>query len=58
MTLKKKSYSLPALTELTREQAIKLVAQFKNCSENEAAEFLRTLGKHPPPNDEGRKRSA
>ena len=56
MMVKKKSYSPPTLTELTREQAIKLVAQFKNCSEEEAAESLRALGKQPP-NDERRRRS-
>jgi hypothetical protein len=41
MTLKKKSYSPPALTERTREQAIKLVAERKNCNEDEVAEFLQ-----------------
>jgi len=54
---KKKSYSPPALTELTREHAIKLVAQFKNCREEEAAEFLKSRGKQPSLHDEGRKRA-
>ena len=57
---KKKPYSPPALTELTQEQAIKLVAKRKNCSEEEAAEFLESLRKQPPNDatDQKRKRSA
>jgi hypothetical protein len=42
---RKKSYSSPAVTELTREQAIKLVADRKHCSEEEAANFLDSLRK-------------
>jgi hypothetical protein len=43
MTQKKKPYSPPALTGLTREHAIKLVAERKNCSEEEAADFLQSF---------------
>jgi len=41
--MKKNRYSTPALTKLTPEQAIKLIADRKNCSEEEAAEFLQSL---------------
>jgi hypothetical protein len=60
MTQEKKPYSPPALTELTREQAIKLIAERRNCSEEEAAEFLNSLHKQPPSNrtDKERKRYA
>jgi hypothetical protein len=37
---KKKPFSPPALIELTREQAIKLLTERKKWSEEEAAEFL------------------
>jgi hypothetical protein len=37
----KKPYSPPILTKLTPEQARKLVADRKYCSEEEAAEFLK-----------------
>jgi hypothetical protein len=58
---KKKPYSPPTLTKLTPEQAKKLVADRKNCSEEEAADLLEM----PPDNgnqntatDQRRKRSA
>ena len=57
---KKKLYSPPALTDLTREQAIKLVAKRKRCSEEDAADFLKSLRKQQQ-NDatnQKRKRSA
>jgi hypothetical protein len=37
---KKKPYPQPALIELTREQALKLLTERKKWSEEEAAEFL------------------
>jgi hypothetical protein len=40
---KKKPYSAPSLTKLTPEQARKLVADRRNCSEEEAADFLKSL---------------
>ena len=56
---KKKPYSAPTLTQLTPEQARKLIADRKNCSEEEAAEFLMSLRKQPPNNatDQQRQRS-
>jgi hypothetical protein len=56
----KKPYLPPALTELTREQAIKLIAERKHSSEEVAAEFLKSHHKQPPRNrtDQERKRSA
>jgi len=58
---KKKPYSPPTLAKLTPEQAKKLVADRKNCSEEEAADLLEM----PPENgnqntatDQKRKRSA
>lgn len=44
---KKKSYSQRSLTELTREQAKKLVMERKHCSEEEADEILDSLGQQP-----------
>lgn len=57
---KKKPYSSPTLTELTREQAIKLVADRKHCSEEEAVEFLDSLRKQKQSDarDQKRDRSA
>lgn len=57
---KKKPYSSPTLTELTREQAIKLVADRKHCSEEEAVEFLDSLRKQKQSDarDQERDRSA
>jgi hypothetical protein len=57
---KKKPYSTPALTDLTPEQAKKLVADRKKCSEEEAAAFLKSLRQQPSNDamDQQRKRSA
>lgn len=52
--MKKKPYSPPALRNLTPEQAKKLVADRKNCSEEEAAEFLESLQRQKPQNDQKR----
>ena len=41
--MKKKPYSSPTIKELTPEQAKKIVADRKNCSEEEAVEFLEAL---------------
>jgi NAD(P)H-nitrite reductase large subunit len=41
--MKKKPYSSPALKNLTLEQAKKIVAQRKNRTEEEAAQFLESL---------------
>lgn len=38
-----RKYSSPRLKELTRQQAIKVVAQRKNCSEEQAAKFVDGL---------------
>ena len=56
----KKPYSSPTLTELTREQAIKLVADRKNCSEEEAAKVVDSLRKQKQSDarDQERHRSA
>jgi len=57
---KKKPYSPPAVTKLTPEQAKQLVADRKNCSEEEAAEFLQSLRKQQQNDstDQQRRRSA
>jgi hypothetical protein len=44
---KKKLYSAPSLTKLTPEQARKLVANRRDCSEEEAADFLKSLRQQP-----------
>jgi len=64
----KKPYSPPAVTKLTPQQAKNLVVERKNYSEEEAAEFLKSLrkrkekkrNKQPPTpgEDQNRKRSA
>ena len=48
MDRRKQPYSSPALTELTRESAIRLIAKRKNCSEVEAARLLDSLRQQPP----------
>ncbi len=57
---KKMPYSAPALTELTREQAIKMLVKRKNWTAEEASNFLDSLRR--PKQQEGkeadRKRSA
>ncbi|MGB8061604.1 MAG: hypothetical protein WCF26_06905 [Candidatus Sulfotelmatobacter sp.] len=50
--MKKKLYSPPALRNLTPEQAKKIIADRKNCSEEEAAEFLESLRHRQQPNGE------
>ena len=57
---KKRLYSPPTLTDLTREQAITLVAKRKRCSDEEAAEFLKSLRKQQQTDatNQERKRSA
>ena len=58
---KKKPYSAPTLKELNPEQAKKLVAERKLCSEKEAAiAFLNGLSRQQPSEakDQKRKRSA
>jgi len=57
---KKKPYSAPSLTKLTPEQARKLVADRRNCSEEEAADFLKSLRQQPlhDATDQQRQRSA
>lgn len=56
----KKVYKAPILTELTKEQAKKLVASRKNCTEEEAAKILKRLRIQLPNDskDQKRKRSA
>ncbi len=41
--MNKRPYSSPALRNLTPEQAKKIIAERKNCSEEEAAQFLESL---------------
>jgi len=57
---KKKPYPPPTFTKLTPEQARKLVADRRNCSEEEAAAFLKSLLRQQPNNatDQERKRWA
>lgn len=57
---KTKPYSSPTLTELTRDQAIKFVADRKHCSEEEASEFLKLLRQQSnwPGKDQDGKRPA
>lgn len=57
---KKKLYSSPTLTDLTREQTIKFVANRKNCSAEQAAQFLKSLREQQRDDatDQERKRSA
>jgi hypothetical protein len=57
---KKKPYASPTITKITPEEARKFAADHKKCSEEEAAEFLKSLRKHPPSDvtNQKRKRSA
>jgi len=57
---KKKPYSAPVLTKLTLEQAKKHVAARKNCSAEQAAQFLKSLPQTPTTDciDQNWKRSA
>jgi hypothetical protein len=49
---KKKPYFPPALTQVTRQQAIKLVAHRNNCGEEDAVNFLESLRRQEYRNDE------
>jgi hypothetical protein len=42
--MKKKAYSPPVLKSLTPEEAKKLILAGRNCSEEEATEFLNSRG--------------
>ena len=52
--MSKKPYSPPALRNLTPEQAKKIIADSRDCSEEEAAEFLQSLLRQKPQNDQTR----
>jgi hypothetical protein len=41
--MKKRPYSPPALTNLTLQQAKKIIADGRNCTEEEAAELLESV---------------
>ena len=51
---KEKPYSPPTFTKLTPKQARKLVADRRNCSEEEAAEFLDSFRAPRRQNEEKR----
>jgi hypothetical protein len=51
--MKKKPYSPPAVKILTPEQARKLIATRRNCTEEEAAKFLESLQQQQRQNDQG-----
>ena len=51
----KKKYFPPSLTQITREQAIKVVAQRNNRSEEDAVNFLESLRRQEHRNQEIRK---
>jgi hypothetical protein len=48
----KKPYFPPVLRNLTQEQAKKIIAQRKNCTEEEAAQFLDSLQRQRQQNDQ------
>jgi len=50
--MKKKPYSPPSIRKLTPEQARKLIADRKNCTEEKAAEFLEALQRQRRQNDQ------
>ena len=52
--MKRKPYSPPTVKTLTPEQAKKIIADGKNCTEEEAVEFLESLQRERPQNDETR----
>ena len=52
--MKKKPYSPPTVRTLTLEQARKLIADRKNCTEGEASEFLESLRRQQRQNDQER----
>jgi hypothetical protein len=52
--MSKRRYSPPALRNLTPEQAKKIIADGKNCSEEESAEFLESLQRQKYQTDQRR----
>ena len=52
--MKKKPYSPPTIRKLTLGQAKKLIADHRNCSEEEASEFLESLQRQQRQNDQKR----
>jgi hypothetical protein len=52
--MSKKRYFPPALRDLTPEEAKKVIADGKNCSEEEAAKFLESLQRQKRQNDQKR----
>lgn len=60
MLQEKQSYSPPSLTELSPDQARKLVMERKHCSDKDADEFLTSLRQQPRQtlSDQERKRPA
>ena len=52
--MQKRPYFPPTLRKLTPEQAKRLIADRKNCSEEEAAEFLKSLRRQQQQNEEKR----
>ena len=48
----KKPYFPPSLTQITREQAIKVVAQRNNCGGEDAVSFLESLRRQEYRNEE------
>lgn len=52
--MKKKLYSPPTVKTLTPDQARKFIADRKNCTEEEAAEFLESLQRQKLPDDQKR----
>ena len=52
--MSKRRYSPPALRNLTPEQAKKIIADGKQCSEEESAEFLESLQRQKYQTDQRR----
>lgn len=52
MNIEKKSYSPPTIRKLNPGQAKKLIADHRNCSEEEAAEFLDSLQRQQRQDDQ------
>ena len=48
--MKKKPYSPPTVNTLTPDQARKFIEDRKNCTQEEAAEFLESLRRAKPQN--------
>lgn len=49
--MKRKQYSPPTVKTLTPEQAKKIIADGKNCSEEEASKLLESLQRQKQEND-------